>query len=339
MMTPLRVTGAWVQLLTDWLDQQALPAPGVRAVLGSRRPADSVPLPLWSDMLEQALQLRPELPAQALAVGAMVEPRHLGVLGYLILACDTLGEALQVYRRYERLFYGVNLAQVQLDAGQVRLSWPASASTGRLADTVAIAALVAFQRRLLGSAFTLESVSFAFARPDKLKELQCYEDFFACPVSFAATETAVVLPLECLVSRLPGSDPYLRGLLDSQAQALLRAAPDAGEIDRAVQQALIRCLPEGQVTLPRIARQLHLSVRSLQRRLAEQQTCWRQLLEQTREQLACEYLADAALSGTDIAFLLGFSEQSAFNRAFRRWTGSSPERYRRYLVYKKCNGL
>jgi AraC-like DNA-binding protein len=331
-MTPLRVTGAWVQLLADWLDHQGLPAPGVRALLCSRRPADAVPLTLWTELLEQALQMRPELTAQALAVGAMVAPRHLGVLGYLILASATLGEAMQAYRRYERLFYGTNLATVEIDGSHVRLCWPASASTGRLADTVAIAALVAFQRRLLGNLFVLESVSFAFAPPGHPLEGQAYEAFFACKVHFSAPETAVVLPLESLDSRLPGRDPYLRALLDSQAQVLLREAPDTGEIDRAVQQALIHCLPEGRVTLARIAIQLHLSVRSLQRRLAERKICWRQLLDQTREQLACEYLVDASLSATDIAFLLGFSEQSAFNRAFRRWTGSSPECYRRRLA-------
>ncbi|WP_339844427.1 AraC family transcriptional regulator ligand-binding domain-containing protein [uncultured Halopseudomonas sp.] len=331
-MTPLRVTGAWVQLLADWLDHQRLPAPGVRALLGSRRPADTVPITLWTELLEQALQMRPELTAPALAVGALVEPRHLGVLGYLILSSSTLGEAMQAYSRYERLFYGADLASVEVESSNVRLCWPASASTGKLADTVAIAALVAFQRRLLGNLFVLESVSFAFAPPDQPQERQAYDAFFACEVHFSAAETAVVLPLESLARPLPGSDPDLRALLDGQAQALLRAAPDTGEIDRAVQQALIRCLPEGRVTLARIAVQLHLSVRSLQRRLAEREICWRQLLDQTREQLASEYLADASLSATDIAFLLGFSEQSAFNRAFRRWTGSSPERYRRRLA-------
>ncbi|GGD07899.1 AraC family transcriptional regulator [Halopseudomonas salina] len=332
IMTPLRVTGAWVQLLADWLDDQRLYAPGVRALIGIRRPADTVPLALWTELLEQVLQMRPELTAPALAVGALVEPRHLGVLGYLILSSATLGEAMQAYRRYERLFYGANLATVEVDRLHVRLCWPASASTGKLADTVAIAALVAFQRRLLGNLFVLESVSFAFAPPDNPLERQAYDTFFACQVYFSAPETAVVMPVATLDRRLPGSDPYLRALLDSQAQALLRAAPDAGEIDRSVQQALIRCLPEGRVTLERIAALLHLSVRSLQRRLAERDISWRQLLDQTREQLASEYLADASLSATDIAFLLGFSEQSAFNRAFRRWTGSSPERYRRRLA-------
>ena len=332
MMTPLRITGTWAQLLTDWLDQQALAAPAVRATLNSRRASDTLPVSVWNDLLDQAFGLLPQLPGQALAVGSLVQPRHLGVLGYLILACGTLGEAMQVYRRYERLFYGVSLAGVKLGDAGIRLHWPASSSTGKLADTVAIAALVTFQRRILGENFAPTSVTFAFAPPDCPSERQCYLDFFACDVSFLGQETAVVLPVHSLSSCLPDSDPYLRSLLDSQAQALLRALPDAGDMDKAVQQALIRSLPEGRVTLGRIAGQLHISVRTLQRRLQERQMCWQQLLDQTREQLACQYLSDASLSATDIAFLLGFSEQSAFNRAFRRWTSTTPERYRRSFM-------
>ena len=92
MATPMRVTGAWVQLLTDWLDQENLPAPELRSILDSRGPADIVALPLWRELLERAVALRPGLPAPGLAIGALVQPRHVGVLGYLTLTCQTLGE-------------------------------------------------------------------------------------------------------------------------------------------------------------------------------------------------------------------------------------------------------
>ena len=95
MATAMRVTGAWVQLLTDWLDRENLPAPALRTVLDSRSPADLVPLPLWRDLLQQAVALRPDRVTPGLSIGAMVQPRHVGMLGYLILTCRTLGEAMQ----------------------------------------------------------------------------------------------------------------------------------------------------------------------------------------------------------------------------------------------------
>jgi AraC-like DNA-binding protein len=92
---------------------------------------------------------------------------------------------------------------------------------------------------------------------------------------------------------------------------------------------LLRLLADGEATLGRAASVLHLAPRTLQRRLAKHGLSWQQWLDRNREQLARQYLQDPGLGLSDIALLLGFSEQSAFNRAFRRWVGVSPGRYRR----------
>jgi hypothetical protein len=149
MAAAMRVTGAWVQLLTDWLDRENLPAPALRTVLDSRSPADLVPLPLWRDLLQQAVALRPDRVAPGLSIGAMVQPRHVGMLGYLILTCRTLGEAMQAYQRYETLFYGQDMVEVLGLGDQMQVRWSGEDSTGELADTVAIAALITFLRRLV----------------------------------------------------------------------------------------------------------------------------------------------------------------------------------------------
>lgn len=328
MAMPLRVTGSWVQLLTDWLDQEGLPAPQLRNLLDSRGPADIVPLPVWQGMLQRAVSLRPELPAPGLAIGAMIQPRHVGVLGYLILACTTLGQAMQAYQRYESLFYGLNVMQVQHRGDWIRVQWPAEASTGALADTVAIAAMLTFLRRLVAEPPVPAAVHFAFPQPSAA-DSQVYQTFFACPVHFASPVTAVDLVLADLQKSLPHSDATVLGLLDKQAQAMVLAMPDGDHFDRALQQAMVRLMPEGEVGLNRVAAELHLSVRTLQRRLEVRQSSWQALLDRTREQLAGHYLLDPALTLSDIALLLGFSEQSAFNRAYRRWTGTTPARARR----------
>lgn len=329
MATPQRVTGAWVQLLADWLDRENLPAPEIRAVLDSRAPQDIVPLKLWVELLEQAVALRPGQPAPGLSIGARVQPRHVGVLGYLVLACRTLGEAMLVYQRYERLFYGRDLVELHMDGDRMEVRWPGQDSLGALADTVSIAALVTFLRGLVDEPPNPSQVCFAFPVPTDSSVRRAYEDFFACPVRFDDSHTRVRFPAGYLSIPLPHSDPGLRSLLDQQAQALLRALPDSDSFDRALQQVMVRLLPEAAATLSRAAGALHVSPRTLQRRLDARGMSWQQLLDRTREQLARHYLADASLSLGDIALLLGFSEQSAFTRAFRRWTGSTPAQARR----------
>jgi len=336
MATAMRVTGAWVQLLTDWLDRENLPAPALRTVLDSRSPADLVPLPLWRDLLQQAVALRPDRVAAGLSIGAMVQPRHVGMLGYLILTCRTLGEAMQAYQRYETLFYGRDMVEVLGAGEQIQVRWPAEDSVGELADTVAIAALITFLRRLVDEPPSPSSVSFVFPAPSAAAR-QAYETFFGCPVHFAQSHTCVSFPIHFLAMPLPHSDPSMRNLLDRQARAMLLALPDSDSFDRALQQAMVRLMPEAAVTLPRLSAELHMSVRTLQRRLAERQLTWRELLDRTREQLARHYLAEASLTLGDIALLLGFSEHSAFSRAYRRWTGTTPGKARKpqAVAYKK----
>jgi AraC-like DNA-binding protein len=331
----LRVTGAWTQLLSDWLDQENLIAPTLRAQLDSLRPTDIVPISRWQQLLSEAAALRPERLGQGSAIGldigAMVKPRHVGLLGYLVLSCRTLGEAMLAYRRYESLFYGRNLAEVVVREGEAQLRWPADVTTGELADSVSIAGLITFLRRLLEDASRPTpapgAIDFVFSQPDADTSRR-YEDFFRCPVAFGKPFTRVRFPITYMQLLLPHSDSSWRELLDSQAQALLTAIPDADPFTQAVQQTLMQLLPEGKGRLPQIAKALHLSVRTLQRRLDVRQLNWQQLLDQTRMTLANKYLADTSLSLSDTALLLGFSEHSAFSRAFRRWHGQTPRRRR-----------
>jgi AraC-like DNA-binding protein len=330
MASVIRVTGAWTQLLSDWLDSEHLPAPDIRTALARWAPEDMVPIAAWKDLLARAVALRPGLLAPGLAIGAGVQPRHVGVMGYVVLASSNVGEALLAYQRYERLFYGVDLASVAMEGSDVEIRWPKEAPVfNQLTDSVAIAALATFLRRQVDNPPPPTLVSFVNPAPENPEELAAYEDFFGCPVHFDDTNTRVRIPGHYLTMPMPHSDPSLRALLDRQAQALLLALPDSDAFDRALQQVMLKLLPEGAVTLPRVARDLYVSVRTLQRRLDARGMSWQNLLDRTREQLARQYLGDKALSLGDIALLLGYSEQSAFNRAFRRWTGEAPLRVRK----------
>lgn len=328
MKPAVRVTGAWIQLLLDWLKAERLPAPEIRAALASRAEDDVVPTAVWRQLVESAVELRPRAVAPGLAIGALVQPRHIGVLGYLVLASETVGEALRMYQRHERLLYGASLAEVEILGRDMEVRWPKAAAAGSLGqtcDAIAIAAFVTFMRRQSEDPRAPSMITFANTKP---RDAAYYKTFFGCPVRFGDTHTRVRFPMTYLALPLPHGDPALRTLLGRQADALARAAPDSDELDRALQQMVLKVLPEGLATLPRVAKALHVSVRTLQRRFDARGLTWQTWLDRTREELALQYLSDHALSLSDVALLLGFSEQSAFSRAFRRWTGATPQQAR-----------
>lgn len=326
----IRVTGAWTRLLTDWLDRLHLQAPQLRAAVSAYALDDVVPLTDWAVLLHEAVSLKPDMPAAALDIGAGVAPHHVGVLGYLVMASDNLGQAMASYQRYERLFYGADLAAVKALPSQAEISW-APGGGGSLVDEVAIAALVAFMRKQVNDPPNPARVDFVHGAT-KAHKAAC-ERFFGCPVHFGRARTAVAIPTAFLAIPMPQREPGLHALLDRQAQALLDALPDPNAFDKAVQQLLVRLLPEGDVSIDKVAQALHQSTRTLQRRLADSGMTWQQLLDRTREQLARQYLSDRALSLAEIALLLGYSEQSAFTRSFKRWTGQTPLVFRTQTVH------
>ncbi|MEP1215238.1 MAG: helix-turn-helix domain-containing protein [Marinobacter sp.] len=340
MARVIRVTGAWTGLLSDWLDQQGLEAGPLRAALARWAARDNVPVSVWRDLLSQGLALVPGRLAPELGVGACVLPGHVGVLGYLVLASDTLGEAMLAYQRYETLFYGASLAEIEVIGDQAEMRWPPSDNElGQQADGAAIAALVTFMRRQIEQPPPPSAISFL--ESVDTETAKAYKAFFGCPITWSDSHVRVRFPLHYLSLPMPRRDPTLLALLDRQARALMRALPagvcenasqsrgESSGTDRQLQQVLLRLLADGEPILARAASAMHMAPRTLQRRLARHQLSWQQWLDRSREQLARQYLADPSLTLTDIALLLGFSEQSAFTRAYSRWTGNSPGRERR----------
>ena len=127
----------------------------------------------------------------------------------------------------------------------------------------------------------------------------------------------------------------MRAILEEQANALLGALPRQDEFIIAVRRCIVSLLQEGEPTLERVAARLHLSARTLHRRLAERRLRFRELLDATRRELAESYLQDGRLSLAEVALLLGYAEQSPFTHAFKRWTGSTPFDWRKRVMLPK----
>jgi len=159
-----------------------------------------------------------------------------------------------------------------------------------------------------------------------------YEAFFGCPVRFGQAEAALRFSRQLLELPLKSPDPALVSLLEQHADHLLEQLPQQDEIVDQTRKAISRSLRDGEPSVERIGSELHLSSRTLQRRLQEAGTCFRSELNLVRHELALSYLRDARLQIVDIAMLLGYSEHSAFTRAFKEWCGRSPQETRQIYL-------
>lgn len=324
------VAAAYVRLLYEYLAEQGRDAEAVlgRPAPGERENDGRFPVGEWRALLERANQAL-DVPALGLAVGATVRPAHLGVLGYVTTHCANLGEALARLEKYERLIYEVSSSRIALEGGSLVLEWGQERGRpGQLVDETAISVLVSFARALLEEAPALHEVTFINPPP---ADLGPYESYFGCPVRFAQPTTRVCMPAANLALPLRSPDPALRELLDRQAEELLTRLPDEDAFERALRVAMSQSITDGRASLETVAAHLHRAPRTLQRQLAARDVSFQRMLDDTRRRMAENYLADARLGLAEIAQLLGYAEQSAFNRAFKRWTGETPKRFRQQL--------
>lgn len=324
-MDDTRVAASYVQLLFEHMaaleraaDLGEPPAPTERFVALKR----------WQALLQRARELDPAPKATfTLRLARGIAPRHFGIVGFAALASSTLAEALQRLERHHRAIYDVNLAQLRPCAEGLCIEWGVERGRpGALVDETAIASLLQLTREFTGRPVRAVAVDFVNPRP---ADVRPYEDFFGGPVRFGQPSTRVVLAARDLALPLRGADAALLALLDAQAERLLQEVAAVTGPVAVWRQALVGLIRSGRTQLADLADSLQMSPRSLQRRLAEQGIGFQALLGQTRQQLAEAYLRDASVELAEVALLLGYSEQSAFTRAFRQWTGQAPLQWRR----------
>jgi len=167
-------------------------------------------------------------------------------------------------------------------------------------------------------------VTFPHARPD---DIEPHNRLFQCPIEFDSPAAEIIFDRSLLESPVITADPNLVAILDQHVKESLAKIPGRS-LSHQVRAFLSSRLPGTPPTLDETARDLGMSMRTIQRRLSEEDTSHKQLLRQIRHELALRYLKERSVAISEVAFLLGFSEPSAFYRAFRRWTGMTPVEYR-----------
>lgn len=282
---------------------------------------------IWRELLTEINQ-QVQQPALGLEIAEYVQLKHLGILGYLAQSCVNLGEALQRYHHFYRLLYDGSPLIIQADNEKLLIRWDVpDILTTQITNEIAIALMYQFLKHFLHiDDIELSEVHFIHSAP---KNVRIYEQYFHCQVKFSQSLTQINVPINLLGKPIRHADPTLQNLLTQQATALLQQLPNSTHLDERLQQAILQGLQKNQYQIENISTQLNISVRKLQRYLQQQKTTYQQRMQAVRLMLAEQYLQDPHLSLQEIALLLGYSEQSAFQRAFRQWTGHTPQGWRK----------
>ena len=262
-------------------------------------------------------------PALALDIAESMPAGAFGVVEYVCRSAPTLGEALRQWVRYLGILDdAVEVALVDSEDGRALRVVRESEAPAPASHELCFALVVRHARASISTAVRVEAVRFTH-RP-RARDEGVYRAFFGADVRFGAPHTELVFSKAAIDAPLVGSDPQLLAILVETAEEKRKRSRTADPpLTEQVRRGLRVALSNDDAQLEVIARKLGLTARSLQRRLRDEGTSFQSLRDETRQTLADRYLGEG-LSMAEISFLLGFSEPSAFFRAFKRWTGSTP---------------
>jgi AraC-like DNA-binding protein len=264
--------------------------------------------------------------AFGLRAATVFRPSQFGALGYAWQASLTLRSACLRLERFARVVNDKARVKVGDEDGcmAVSLQVQAPSQSEFTRDDGALALITKMSRLVCGDTFRLHTVKFRHAAP---KDIKPYFEYFGCELFFNQPENQLLIPLSVADEALIGGNPEL-ALLNDKVVTKRLAQLDRDDIVSRVRAVLLDQLPLGRISDDSVAEALHISARTMHRKLSDVDSNFRALLVEMRRNLAEAYILDSSLTLTEISLLLGFSEPSSFSRAFKSWTGTAPSEAR-----------
>jgi AraC-like DNA-binding protein len=300
------------------VDAAALEAPGAR--LQTERISH-----LWELAVQQSGN-----PALGLAQHHVARPASFDVVGYTMMSCADLHAAFERLIRYMLILSDALTMTMDEERDGYRMSFVlfgGDRPIPRQRIEFIFVTVMSFCRWISRREIYPRTVEFGYPPP---ADPTLYRDVFRCPVSFDAPRHSILFARTDMTAPLPTSNPQLAELHERFAGEYLRQF-DHAETSYRVREAIVRRLPDGEPRRDEVAGELCMSERTLQRRLETEATTFLQLLDDTRRELAEQYLGRLNLSLAQAAYLLGFADQRSFFRACKRWFKLSPGQYRTQL--------
>jgi AraC-like DNA-binding protein len=252
-----------------------------------------------------------------------------GAFGLAWKTASTLRGSYQRAERYARVLTSVSTYEVEeTDGGAyMHLHRQGDRRLGmRLSNEATIASIVSISREVYSGDFTPLEVHFKHTAP---ASIIAHEEYFGCPVQFGSDRDALLVSSAKLHTPNRLGDRSISSFFDGYLEEVVSKFAGAPGIDQQVLTEVCNALSEGVPMISAVASRLGMSGRTLQRRLADEGHSYQALVVASRRQLAERLLQNTDYALTEVAFMTGFSEQSAFTRAFKRWSGQTPRSYRK----------
>jgi AraC-like DNA-binding protein len=294
---------------------------------------ERVPGEVFFDLIEWIRTRQADEAELVFAYAQVVKPDDLGVLGLAMKTAPTLGESLKRVERYFRLVTDSAVYLLEETGDNAVFSIEAKTAPHpclQLRNECALADLAINMQHLVGGMLRLQNVAFRHScrsDPDR------YAAFFDCPVEFGGQRDAITMERSMLALPNRLGDRSVSDFMTAHLDTELGKLSSEGSLAGELLKRLSRALREGVPPAAAIARDMGLSERTLYRRLADEGMTYRDVLRQAQTKLAQELLRQSDCSIAEIAFLTGFSEQSTFTRAFKRWVGQPPARFRQQALH------
>jgi len=251
------------------------------------------------------------------------------IAGYIVLQSATLQDAITHASRYYQLISNCSELSLIVENNQAKIVTQYH-DIGHAIPNAMIDGGLASGYLMLKNALPdnptsqLQAVHFQYEQP---ADTSVHQAFFQCPLYFNQKHNALVFDTGLLQQTMPSRDLNLQKHLLQHANSLFEKVPQQNDFISQFNHQLNIALPEGRANINHIAASLNISAKTLQRRLKTHGIQFRSVLDNRRKMLAIQYL-DRSIGLIEIAFLLGYSEQSAFSRAFKGWFGCAPAQYK-----------
>jgi AraC-like DNA-binding protein len=286
------------------------------------------PVAMLLDLYERVAQCT-STPDIGLYVGRIDYIGRLNLQLYACSACRTFREYLNVMPSVLKIVGDIGEVKVRREAQFLCLDWqplaPETAAQRYLSDS-SLGVAAAIVNSVCVRPIPVRAAHFSYPKP---QDISLLTQQFGENLLFDQPVSSLYFDLACLDYLLIGLDADWGQVLAQPIRHLFTEDSDSSEFIIALRKTLLRLLPSGEMGVDKVAAALNISRRTLQRRLSEQGTQFLQVLQELRAELAQQYLGDERLSITDIAFLLGYMDQSSFSAAFRSWYGVSPRDFRK----------
>lgn len=289
-------------------------------------PDTRVPIARAHELLELAVRWSGDTDL-GLKAGELMSTGDCGVVDYAVSSAATVREAIEMAARYTRLINDVITLPLQLEGRRAILRLDCEVLMPRPAADFMMAGFYSTHASAwLGGIPGLECW---LVHPTPASISEYARAFAGAALRFGAPCYAFSFAAELLDAPLASADPKLHSVVRKHAERLLAELPPAHSLTERVRHLMMGELARGRLTAEQAAQRLHMSRRTLCRKLESEGTSFTELLADLRQRLALQYVGAKELGLSEIAFLLGFSEAAAFHRAFKRWTGQTPLEYRR----------